>query len=90
MKSAFAFCLLLLAISACAVGSGESAPPTDGESVTTADTSWVDDQRAQFAAQAQATEQQIQLQHDWDDFHAQQQQMWDDINARQTQQSLGQ
>jgi ABC-type glycerol-3-phosphate transport system substrate-binding protein len=87
MRFAFAI-LLLLVMSGCAVGAGESPTPSDGESVTV-DNSWVDDQRAQFAAQAQATEQQVQLQHDWDDFHAQQQKMWDDINA-QNQQNLGQ
>jgi hypothetical protein len=84
------FAVMFLVVTGCAGGTGESAPATGAETTTTVDNSWVDDQRAMFAAQAQATEQQIQLQHDWDDFHAQQQKMWDDINAQQTQQANGQ
>ena len=61
--------------------------PVGDPQAATVDNSWVDDQRAQFAAQAAATDQQLQVQHDWDDFHAQQQKMWDDINAQQTQQA---
>jgi hypothetical protein len=83
------FAVMFLLVTGCAVGTGESVPASDAEA-RAVDNSWVDDQRAQFAAQEQATQQQIQLQHDWDDFHAQQQQMWDSINAQQTQQANGQ
>jgi hypothetical protein len=85
----FRIFVLAFVLAGCAVGTGESVPASSGDN-TTVDNSWVDDQRAQFAAQAQATDQQVQLQHDWDDFHAQQQKMWDDINAQQTQQAAAQ
>ena len=84
--TAFAMTLTACGAGYAANGTNASYAPADDAAPSAIDTSWVDQQRANDAAQAAAVQAQIDLQHQWDDFHAQQQQMMDQQNQQMIQQ----